>query len=141
MKKAPHVAIGGVSLRDLSATEENTLWRRGGFPREHLASSEKDSIAWRKNFINTMLERDLLPWGVRVPAVALQRFWTMLAHYAKSDLILRRGHRLLAVECKCTDAPRITPSLRSQQMPSGSSTHLRENRKREARLGNRRSIW
>lgn len=219
--RVEHVAISGFTLRDLGATEENTLWRRGAFPRAYLASSEKDSITWRKNFINTLLERDLPQWGVRVPAVALQRFWTMLAHYhgqtwnaaeparalgvsesttrryldllsdalmvrqlqpwhaniakrqvkspkiyvrdsgllhqllgittekallshpklgaswegfvieqvlatephdeaffwgtqqgAEIDLILRRGDRLLAVECKRTDAPRMTPSLR-----------------------------
>jgi len=28
-----------------------------------------------------LLERDLSQWGVRVPAIALQRFWTMVAHY------------------------------------------------------------
>lgn len=38
-------------------------------------------MASRKQFIQTLLERDLPQWGVRVPAVALLRFWTMLAHY------------------------------------------------------------
>jgi predicted AAA+ superfamily ATPase len=28
-----------------------------------------------------LLERDLPQWGVRVPATALRRFWTILAHY------------------------------------------------------------
>ncbi|MEO7361756.1 MAG: ATP-binding protein [Gemmatimonadaceae bacterium] len=219
--RAEHVSIGGFSLRDLGASAENMLWRRGGFPRAYLASSEKDSVTWRKSFVSTLLQRDLPQWGVRVPAVALQRFWTMLAHYhgqtwnaaeparalgvsesttrryldllsdalvvrqlqpwhaniakrqvkspkiyvrdsgllhqllgintektllshpklgaswegfvieqvlatephdeayfwatqqgAEIDLILRRGDRLLAVECKRTDAPRMTPSLR-----------------------------
>ena len=31
---------------------------------------------------------------------------------AEIDLILRRGERLLGVECKRTDAPRMTPSIR-----------------------------
>lgn len=35
----------------------------------------------RKEFIRTLLDRDLAQWGVRVAAVALQRFWAMLAHY------------------------------------------------------------
>ena len=38
-------------------------------------------MVWRKQLILTLLERDLPRWGVRVPAVALHRFWTMLAHY------------------------------------------------------------
>jgi predicted AAA+ superfamily ATPase len=57
------------------------LWLRGGFPLSYLALSDTDSMAWRKNFIQTLLERDFPQWGVRVPAAALQRFWTMLAHY------------------------------------------------------------
>ena len=31
---------------------------------------------------------------------------------AEIDLILRRGDRLLGVECKRADAPRMTPSMR-----------------------------
>jgi hypothetical protein len=31
---------------------------------------------------------------------------------AEIDLILRRGDRLLGLECKRTDAPRLTPSIR-----------------------------
>jgi predicted AAA+ superfamily ATPase len=50
-------------------------------PRSFLAGSESDSLAWRRNFILTLLERDLPQWGVRIPALALQRFWTMLAHF------------------------------------------------------------
>ncbi|MDH4100738.1 MAG: ATP-binding protein [Nitrospirota bacterium] len=75
------VAISGFSLRELGAEAEQNLWLRGGFPLACLARNDADSIAWRKNFIQTLLERDFPQWGVRVPAVALQRFWTMLAHY------------------------------------------------------------
>ncbi len=75
------VTIGGFSLQELGAEAEQTLWLRGGFPLSCLAGSESDSLAWRKNFIQTLLERDFPQWGVRVPAIALQRFWTMLAHY------------------------------------------------------------
>lgn len=75
------ILIGGFTLVELGAEAEETLWRRGGLPLSYLADSEEDSLAWRKNFVRTLLERDLPQWGVRVPAVALQRFWTMLAHY------------------------------------------------------------
>jgi hypothetical protein len=75
------VTIGGFSLQELGAEAEQTLWLRGGFPLACLAGSEADSLAWRKNFIQILLERDFPQWGVRVPAIALQRFWTMLAHY------------------------------------------------------------
>jgi predicted AAA+ superfamily ATPase len=75
------VEIGGFSLSELGPDAARTLWRRGGFPRSYLARTEADSVAWRKQFIQTLLERDLPQWGVRVPAVALHRFWTMVAHY------------------------------------------------------------
>ncbi len=75
------VIIGGFSLRELGAKAEQPLWLRGGFPLSYLASTDNDSGMWRKSFVQTLLERDFPQWGVRVPAVALQRFWTMLAHY------------------------------------------------------------
>ena len=76
-----YVTIGGFTLSELSASAEPQLWRRGGFPLSYLAKTETDSLAWRKSFVRTLLERDFPQWGVRVPAAALQRFWTMLAHY------------------------------------------------------------
>ena len=75
------VEIGGFGIAELGAESVDTLWRRGGFPRAYLARSERDSVAWRKAFIQTLLERDFPQWGVRVPAIALLRFWTMVAHY------------------------------------------------------------
>lgn len=75
------VTIGGFSLMELGADAADTLWVRGGFPLSCLAGSDNDSVSWRKQFIQTLLERDLPQWGVRSSAIALRRFWTMLAHY------------------------------------------------------------
>lgn len=75
------VEVGGFVLSELGACEEATLWRRGGFPRSYLAEDEADSVAWRRAFMGTLLERDLPQWGVRVAATALRRFWSMVAHY------------------------------------------------------------
>jgi predicted AAA+ superfamily ATPase len=75
------IEIGGFTLEELGSDSAAKLWRRGGLPLSYLARTEDDSFAWRKRFIQTLLERDLPQWGVRVPAVALLRFWTMLAHY------------------------------------------------------------
>jgi uncharacterized protein len=79
--RVEQIEITGFTLAELGADAADTLWRRGGFPRAYLARSEGDSVAWRKQFIQTLLERDFPQWGVRVPAVALLRFWTMAAHY------------------------------------------------------------
>lgn len=54
------------------------LWLSGGFPDSYLFSDT--SYGWRQDFIRTYLERDIPALGVRTPAVALRRFWTMLAH-------------------------------------------------------------
>lgn len=75
------IEIGGFTLAEVGARSAGKLWRRGGFPLAFLARTEGDSVAWRKQFIQTLLERDLPQWGVRVPATALLRFWTMVAHY------------------------------------------------------------
>ena len=58
----------------------NTLWVRGGFPGSCLAKDDQDSLAFRRNFIRTYLERDVPQFGFRIPAETLERFWTMLAH-------------------------------------------------------------
>ncbi len=79
--RVERIAIGGFTLPELGPEPANKLWRRGGFPLAYLARTEPDSVAWRKQFIQSLLERDLPQWGVRVPATALQRFWTMVAHY------------------------------------------------------------
>jgi len=56
------------------------LWVRGGFPDSFLAASDEDSLAFRRNFIRTYLERDVPQFGVRIPAETLERLWVMLAH-------------------------------------------------------------
>lgn len=79
--RTERVEIGGFTLNELGPDAVKRLWLRGGFPPSTLARSEEDSVAWRRLFIRTLLERDLPQWGVRVPAIALQRMWTMVAHY------------------------------------------------------------
>ena len=67
------------SISETGQTEK--LWLRGGFPRSFLADTEEQSVGWRRSYISTYLERDVPQLGIRVPAVALRRFWMMLAHY------------------------------------------------------------
>lgn len=75
------VVMSGFSLSEVGHGMQARHWLRGGFPLSFLARTESDSLAWRKNFILTFLERDLPQWGIGVPTLALSRFWTMLAHY------------------------------------------------------------
>jgi predicted AAA+ superfamily ATPase len=75
------VEMEGFSLTEVGIEQASTLWLRGGFPRSFLAANEADSLIWRRDFIRAVLESDLPQLGVRVPAVTLQRFWAMLAHF------------------------------------------------------------
>jgi predicted AAA+ superfamily ATPase len=75
------VTMSGFSMSEVGLPVQSRHWLRGGFPLSFLARTEKDSLAWRKNFIQTFLERDLPQSGIRAPAITLLRFWTMLAHF------------------------------------------------------------
>jgi predicted AAA+ superfamily ATPase len=72
--------MGGFTFREVGASRMTDLWIRGGFPDSFLAVDEVASVEWRENFIRTFLERDIPQLGIRIPAVTLRRFWTMLAH-------------------------------------------------------------
>jgi predicted AAA+ superfamily ATPase len=75
------VDLGGFDMDEVGVEYLDKLWIRGAFPRSYLAASEEDSVAWRENFIRAVLERDLPQLGIRLPAVTLRRFRTMMAHY------------------------------------------------------------
>ncbi len=67
-------------------TDQTALWVRGGFPDSYLARDDRQSLAWRKDFIRTYLEREVPLFGMRVPAETLERLWTMLAHAQSTPL-------------------------------------------------------
>ena len=73
--------LPGLSLREAGPRAAGRLWLRGGFPRSLLARSEAQSLAWRRAFLATFLERDLPALGINVAAGTMRRFWTMLAHH------------------------------------------------------------
>jgi predicted AAA+ superfamily ATPase len=75
------IRMAGFSLAEVGVEAQTGHWLRGGFPLSFLAMSDMDSLAWRKNFIQTFLERDLPQLGIRIPAANLHRFWNLLAHY------------------------------------------------------------
>lgn len=75
------IRMSGFTLNEVGLENQPLHWLRGGFPRSYLAVSDEDSLAWRKNFALTLVERDIPQLGIGIPAPALLRFWTMLAHY------------------------------------------------------------
>jgi len=78
-----YLELCGIDVLEFGAIvpeKMNQLWLRGGFPESLLSSNDTISLAWRANFIKTYLERDIPLLGPRIPAITLERFWTMLAH-------------------------------------------------------------
>jgi predicted AAA+ superfamily ATPase len=75
------ITMGGFDLAEVGSDESSKLWLRGGFPDSFTAANESNSFSWRKNFIQTFLERDLPSAGISIEPAALYRFWSMLAHY------------------------------------------------------------
>jgi predicted AAA+ superfamily ATPase len=77
-----YVDMGPLDVMEAGADEaaRTALWVRGGFPDSFLARSDAESLARRRDFIRTYLERDVPQFGPRIPAETLERLWTMLAH-------------------------------------------------------------
>lgn len=78
------VTMGGFTLPDAGLESRMRHWLRGGYPVSFLAEDDVQSGAWRRDFTQTFLERDVPQFGFSIPAVALGRFWTMVAHYHAS---------------------------------------------------------
>lgn len=73
--------LEGLRLNDVGAKFQTKHWLRGGFPLSFTARTEIDSVNWRKQFMQTFLERDMPQLGINIPAVTMRRFWNMMAHY------------------------------------------------------------
>jgi len=73
--------LSGLTLDEVGSRNFDRLWLRGGFPRSYTARSLGESTDWRRDFVQTFLERDVPQLGISIPARTLERFWEMLAHY------------------------------------------------------------
>ncbi len=73
--------LPGLSVAETGIEALEGLWFRGGFPRSFLAPSDEESERWRREFINTFVQRDLPALGSRIPGPTMRRFWAMLAHW------------------------------------------------------------
>jgi predicted AAA+ superfamily ATPase len=76
-----YISMSGFSLAEVGTSELDKHWQRGGFPLSFLSATDQSSFTWRKDFISTFLERDVTQFGFNIPATALFRFWSALAHF------------------------------------------------------------
>ena len=75
------IIINGFSLNEVGANVFERHWLRGGLPLSFLARTNEESFIWRREYVQSFVERDLPSYGVSLPPLTLLRFWTMLAHY------------------------------------------------------------
>lgn len=69
-----------------AVTDLTTHLFRGGFPGSLLAPDEEMARIWRKNFINTYLERDLPMLGLNAKPTLSSKLWRMVAHLSGNVL-------------------------------------------------------
>lgn len=72
------VELPGLGPAD--ATDPETVWRRGGYPRSLLAETEEDSLDWRGSYLRALANRDLAEFGFTLPASTIMRFLGLLSH-------------------------------------------------------------
>lgn len=84
--RVAYIELEPFNIHEVSESQSERLWTRGGFPDSFLASNDNESAIWRDNFLRTYLERDIPQLGPRIPSETLRRFWTMLAHLQGSTL-------------------------------------------------------
>lgn len=107
MRQASETLAGRVAYVDMTPIDVlelpkqvgdvNRIWTRGGFPESLLAESDATSLAWRRAFIRSYLERDVPMFAPRLPAETIGRLWTMLAHAQGTPLNQSRLASSLAV--------------------------------------------
>lgn len=95
--------IGYLELSPFNLNEVEDLkklWVRGGFPDSYLAPSDKASKLWRRNFIQTYIQRDLGLLGLNTDIKLMERFWHLLASTQGALLNAQQFGRAIDVDRK-----------------------------------------
>jgi predicted AAA+ superfamily ATPase len=78
-----YIELSPFTFAEVNDNKEETMikhWLRGGFPLSFLAESDRYSEIWRKQYLQSYLERDLILSGNSIPLLTIQRFLQMLAN-------------------------------------------------------------
>ncbi|MGO8693378.1 MAG: ATP-binding protein [Rectinemataceae bacterium] len=108
LRQSGETLAGRIAYRELTPfwvmeipqDQEELLWMRGGFPESFLSADEAHSLRWRRDFIRTYLERDVMQFGIRLPAETLRRLWVMLAYTQGGLLNLAQLARNMDLDVK-----------------------------------------
>lgn len=98
-----YLELAPLTLTETSDGLADDLWLRGGFPESLLAASDADSLAWRRDFIRTYVEREALQFQLRLSPELLRRLWTMLAYQQGGLLNSAALSRSLGVDVKAVN--------------------------------------
>lgn len=63
-----------------SEEQQRRLWYRGGFPDCYLSKTDRAAMLWRKNFIQSFVERDIPQLGFNIDRNRLMRMLVLCAH-------------------------------------------------------------
>jgi hypothetical protein len=78
-----YLELSPFSLAEIDDGTDETMfrhWLRGGLPLSFLAETDKYSEIWRKQYLQSYLERDLVLSGNSIPLLTIQRLLQMLAN-------------------------------------------------------------
>lgn len=77
-----YLELAPLNAREVEQDETSLdrLWLQGGFPPSYVRDDREESLQWRRDFIQTYLERDLPQFGFNVDSEQIDRFWRMLAN-------------------------------------------------------------
>jgi uncharacterized protein len=69
-------------LSELNSNEDvlTNHWLKGGYPLSHLSDNERNSLIWRKAYIKSYLERDIVQGNMSIPLLTVNRLLQMLAN-------------------------------------------------------------
>lgn len=98
-----YLELAPLTLTETTDALADDLWLRGGFPESLLAASDADSLAWRRDFIRTYVEREALQFQLRLSPELLRRLWTMLAYQQGGLLNSAALSRSLGVDVKAVN--------------------------------------
>ena len=114
--RVAYMEIAPIDILDASAAAitEDSLWVRGGFPESLLASSDRQSLDWRRDFIRSYLERDVPMFAPKMPTATLSRLWTMLAH--QQGALLNQARMAASLGCSAPTFARYVDLLVDLQL-------------------------
>ena len=86
--------LEGFRLGDLGLRAQGRHWLRGGFPLAYTAKTEADSVAWRRQFLQTFFERDIPSSASRFrPLRSAMEYASPLSPQTWNGAELRPHHR------------------------------------------------